>query len=420
MKDFSTLHHSVQLILILFVCLAALCSTALFVYKMFNRHNIIHFLPDVGVMSILLILLTCLVQCNQGETINIRIPAAVIVLIALSALIRAVAGIFKENKQNKNQLSPFSIKQAVDDLPIGLCFSDPFGRIILCNCKMSDIGAALLGSHPQMLSELESALQNPPEASGIEILKDSDSLFRFPDGRIWRFDKYAVSDPEIEGYMQFSAQDVTDVYNENVSLELENQKLQEVNKKLNKMYECMEDNVREKESLELKVYIHDTLGRSLITIQDIISSSSDSVETKLETLKEAVSYLSSNRSTFRNTFEEVQQKAAGMGVKVTLDGYIPADMSVENLIVAAARECVTNCIRHAKGDLVKVSVHEMSGIIKVIITNNGEIPHEKPREGSGLSSLRRSVEASGGEMHISHIPAFALILNIPGKEPYEL
>lgn len=210
------------------------------------------------------------------------------------------------------------------------------------------------------------------------------------------------------------------MYNENVSLECENQKLKKANEKLNKMYECMEDTVRERESLDLKVYIHDMLGRSLITIQDIISSSSGSVETKLKTLKEAVSYLSSNRSVFRNTFEEVQQNALEMGVKVTLDGNIPSDMQTENLIAVAVRECVTNCIRHAKGNRVDVSIHEMPGIIRVVITNNGEVPKEKPKEGSGLSSLRRSVESSGGEMYISHIPAFALILNIPGKELYEL
>ena len=162
------------------------------------------------------------------------------------------------------------------------------------------------------------------------------------------------------------------------------------------------------------------IAREHDKLQDIISSSSGSVETKLKTLKEAVSYLSSNRSVFRNTFEEVQQNALEMGVKVTLDGNIPSDMQTENLIAVAVRECVTNCIRHAKGNRVDVSIHEMSGIIRVVITNNGEVPKEKPKEGSGLSSLRRSVESSGGEMYISHIPAFALILNIPGKELYEL
>lgn len=420
MTVFSTLSPELQLAMILLVCLSAFCSMTLFVYKLFHRRGAAHILIETAIISVLLVILTILVKCYHNEPVGIHFPAAVIVMTALLVLIRAVAGICSERKRGKNQLSPFSIKQAVDDLPMGLCFADTFGRIVLCNCKMSDIGIMLLGSHPQTLNELESALQDPPETSGIEILKGSDNLFRFPDGRIRRFHKYMLTAPEIKGYTQLSAQDVTDVYNENVSLERENQKLREVNKKLNRMYECMEDTVREKESLDLKVYIHDTLGRSLITIQDIISSSSDSVETKLESLKEAVSYLSSNRSTFRNSFEEVQQKAAEIGVGVILDGFIPAGTPAENLIAGAARECVTNCIRHAKGNLVQVSVREISGVIKVVITNNGEAPHDKPEEGSGLSSLRRSVEASGGEMHISHIPAFALILNITGKELFEL
>lgn len=420
MTFFCSLSHTEQTALILFVFLSALCSIALFVYKMFYRRKVIHILQESVIILIHLTLLTCLVQCNHNESVKIKLPVIVIILIVLITLIRSVFGIFSESRQNKKQLSPFSIKQAIDDLPVGLCFADPFGRIILCNCKMSDIGITLLGSHPQMMNEVESALMNPPETSGIKIINGSKNLFQFPDGRIFEFHKHTMTTPEIKGYTQLSAQDVSFVYNENVSLECENQKLKKVNEKLNKMYECMEDTVRERESLDLKVYIHDMLGRSLITIQDIISSSSGSVETKLKTLKEAVSYLSSNRSVFRNTFEEVQQNALEMGVKVTFAGNIPSDMQTENLIAAAVRECVTNCIRHAKGNRVDVSIHEMSGIIRVVITNNGEVPKEKPKEGSGLSSLRRSVESSGGEMYISHIPAFALILNIPGKELYEL
>lgn len=420
MTAFCTLSHSAKMALILFVFLSVLCSIALFVYRLFHRRGVIHILEDSVIILIQLVLLSCLVKCCQDLLVNIRIPAAVIIAAVMLALIRSAVGIFKERKRDKKQLSPLSIKQAVDDLPMGLCFSDSFGRIILCNCIMSNIGIMLLGSHPQTLDELESALQKPSKKSGVEILKGSEKLYRFPDGRIRCFYKYILTAPEIKGYTQLSAQDVTDVYNENLNLERSNQKLRDLNKKLNKMYECLEDTVREKESLDLKIYIHDTLGRSLITIQDIISSSSDSVETKLENLKEAVSYLSSNRSVFRNTFEDVRQKAAEMGVRVILDGDIPTDTPAEALIVAAAKECVTNCIRHAKGDLVKVEVRKTDNIIRVVITNNGDSPRKKPAEGCGLSSLRRSVEASGGEMHIFYMPAFALILNIPEKEFFEL
>ena len=52
----------------------------------------------------------------------------------------------------------------------------------------------------------------------------------------------------------------------------------------------------------------------------------------------------------------------------------------------------------------------------VTITNNGKIPTEPIKEGSGLSALRHSIESHGGEMHISHEPRFALLITIPAKE----
>ena len=174
--------------------------------------------------------------------------------------------------------------------------------------------------------------------------------------------------------------------------------------------------MREKESLTLKVWLHDTLGSSLLTIQDVKNSSSTETKQKLKDLQEAVGMLSASRSSATGTFEEAQLKAQQLGVKVTLDGYIPPDTTAEQLITAAVRECVTNCIRHAKGNQVNVKITEKIGILRVQITNNGQVPKGQITEGSGLSSLRRSVEASGGDMIISHRPAFALTLYLPRKE----
>lgn len=48
--------------------------------------------------------------------------------------------------------------------------------------------------------------------------------------------------------------------------------------------------------------------------------------------------------------------------------------------------------------------------------NSGTIPTEPIKEGSGLSSLRRSIESAGGEMHTAHKPRFALLITLPSKE----
>ena len=140
------------------------------------------------------------------------------------------------------------------------------------------------------------------------------------------------------------------------------------------------------------------------------------MEHQLAVLKDAISYFSNDFPAARGTFEEARQKAAEMHVTLELDGYIPQNPDIERLIAAAARECVTNCVNHAGGDRVRVEVVERADIYRVIITNNGKIPEREITEGGGLSSLRRSVEASGGEMHISHKPAFSLTLYLSTKE----
>ena len=114
--------------------------------------------------------------------------------------------------------------------------------------------------------------------------------------------------------------------------------------------------------------------------------------------------------------DEVKRTAQQLGVAVKIDGYLPRDTAAEELTVAAAKECVTNCIKHADGNEVYIRIAQRGERYDVTITNNGKIPTEPIKEGSGLSTLRRSIESSGGEMHISHNPRFALLITIPAKE----
>lgn len=181
------------------------------------------------------------------------------------------------------------------------------------------------------------------------------------------------------------------------------------------MYDRMNDDIREKESLELKVYVHDTIGRSILTVQDIMQSGEET-EQKVQELKSAVDMLSSRHTAFAGTMDEVRRTAAGMGVKVNVAGNIPEDTVIESLAASAARECVTNCVKHAGGNEITVSAENTGQTFRISITNNGKKPEGEIIEGSGLSSLRRSVEAGGGEMRLLHEPVFCLVLKLPGKD----
>ena len=293
---------------------------------------------------------------------------------------------------------------------MGICFADPNGRIILCNNRMRRLSFALCGHELQIKSDMENALSVPDRSVTVK-----DDCYILPDKTVWQFRTQNITVDGDDRWQQITAHNVTELYNGYQKQEEINKELAEVNRKLRKMYARMEDDVKEKESLDLKVYIHDTIGRSLLTIRDIIDSGEDT-ERKLEALQNAIGMLASNRVTSVSTMDEVKRTARQLGVAVKIDGYLPRDTAAEALTVAAAKECVTNCIKHADGNEVYIRIAQRGERYDVTITNNGKIPTEPIKEGSGLSTLRRSIESSGGEMHISHNPRFALLITIPAKE----
>ena len=126
--------------------------------------------------------------------------------------------------------------------------------------------------------------------------------------------------------------------------------------------------------------------------------------------------MTSDRVVPHGTMDEVKQTAQALGVTVLTEGYLPPDSTAEELTVAAAKECVTNCIKHACGTKVFIRIAEHGELYDITITNNGKIPVGPIKEGSGLTSLRRRIESFGGEMHTAYKPRFALLITLESKE----
>ena len=194
----------------------------------------------------------------------------------------------QEKRRVAATLSARSIIEATDDLPMGACFSDPKGRVTLCNNTMGGLLNQLTGGYPQVLEELTAAIENPPEPVRPEL----EGCLRFPDGSVYRFTGTDLTVDGEPGWYQLMAQNVTEQVEINRQLARQNEKLKKTNGRLQKMYDRIADDIREKESLKFKIYIHDTMGRSLLTIQNIMNSGEETAQ-KLRSLEEAVAVLSS-------------------------------------------------------------------------------------------------------------------------------
>lgn len=157
---------------------------------------------------------------------------------------------------------------------------------------------------------MENALSAPDRSVTVK-----DDCYILPDKTVWQFRTQNITVGSDNRWQQITAHNVTELYNGYQKQEEINEELAEVNRKLRKMYARMENDVKEKESLDLKVYIHDTIGRSLLTIRDIIDSGEDT-ERKLEALQNAIGMLASNRVTSVSTMDEVKRTAQQLGVAV--------------------------------------------------------------------------------------------------------
>ena len=390
---------------------AVIGEAALLIYKAYCSVRFMEKLVSLLSFFILFSALILFPQYGDADTGLCGLPWILVAVLLILAAVHLSVAIPIERRRLFERITPDSIREATNDITMGICFADPAGRIILCNETMRELSYMMISSYPQMIGELDTVLFPP----GPDGERPSSGIFFFPSGNVRQFNSSRIAVSGEEGWRQITAQDVTELYRVREQLESENRRLAETNRKLRAMYDRMTDDIREKESLEMKVRVHDTMGRSLITIQDIMENP-DEADKKLAELKEAVSILSDSQAPPDGDIADEMKNCEKLGVRLILNGYLPKDPGLERIVISAIRECATNCVRHAHGTHIAVDIQERHGIYSVTITNDGEKPKGKITEGSGLSSLRRRIEASGGEMLTAYSPRFALLLNLPGTE----
>ena len=324
-----------------------------------------------------------------------------------------------ERRRYHHSLSYWSVNEAVNDVPCGVCFSDPLGRIVLCNTKMQELSRIMTGSYLQDYEALRKSMNGEPESEGLCRLSKDSNVFYFPDGSVWMFQEYSLQEPDCAGYLQTVAVNVSEIYYNGEKIRANNEKLEILNHKLEEMYEKIGDKIREQETLVMKMQVHDNFGRSLLSIRRILERKEDpdKMDKQLSVLKHLVYILTGSAvESMEEVYKDTIRHAEELGISVRISGNFPMHPSYRLLTDRAIRECVTNCARHAHGTAVYVEIKNSRDGYQIQITNNGEPPSKNAKEGGGLSALRKAVEAEQGTMKTFFEPAFYLFLNFPLKE----
>lgn len=384
----------------------------------------------IGILFLLSFVLMCFflndhryqIGENNHPSFLLKIPIWIF-LAGMSLLIICLCLLVRnEILTCRKNISAWSVKETMDDVPCGVCVSDSWGRIVLSNKKMRELSRMLIGAVLQNYEDLKQVLDGNKSVQGVTRLSPENSVLYLPNGTVWMFQNYMLTEEEVAGYLQTVAFDVTEIYFNSEKIRMKNEKLELLNQKLKKMYEQIDESIREQETLKMKMQVHDSFGRSLLTIRRMLEGNKepDYMKNQLEILKQSVYILSGiMQDDTEKQYEESIKHAEKLGVSVEIEGELCDEYQVALITDKAIRECVTNCIRHAHGRRVYVQSHKTREGWKVCITNDGERPKEGCREGGGLSALREVVERDGGEMTTKFEPEFLLALKLPFSETEE-
>lgn len=346
------------------------------------------------------------------------IPLALIIVIFVILSLCAFPLWLQIQKSISVSLSTRSIQEGLDTLPDGICFSRENGLPLLVNSKMQKISNIAFGTGVINTALLKERFDNNALEQGCSVLKSGEVTYlMLSDNTIWNVVEHKLtvaSKPVVE----YVAYDVTEYYNKSLELEKRNAHLSAVNKQLKEYNEKMDSIIREREILTAKISLHDNIGRSLLALRSYLSRENADRKELIELWRFTVSVLNREETLEENDnrLDTLIDAAKAVGVKITFDGVMPQEESLQEIYFQAVHECLTNTVKHAKGNAMLVKTRRKDNEIVITVTNNGIKPKNEILERGGLKNLRTRVEMNLGQMTVKAQPQFELEIRLRSEK----
>lgn len=338
----------------------------------------------------------------------LRLPWFVPIVILVIFSIIEVRMVRMNRRWIREHITAMSIKEAVDNLPIGICCYEPNGEIILKNHRIEKICRAYTGK-----ALLNAALfLKEMTASGVKT--DKGTLIHLKSGEVFTFLDRPLTEKGSKLRM-LSIVDISEQYQSTKTLEEKQQEVSKLNEELVLYGKQVIESITAREILEAKVKIHDELGTNLLASKRYILSGGSAEErnTIEAILRRNIQYLKQESKYVPNDEYAVILDAANkLDIKLNVSGALPETDPLRHIVVTGIHECLTNTIRHARGDELTVVIDETDQTITARYTNNGMAPDKEIEERGGLALLRSLVEKNGGCMMIDSTPRFRLTLQL--------
>ena len=340
-----------------------------------------------------------------------KISGAVPVLILLAVGIFLAVLLIEEIRYRKKTITRSSVRESIDHLPTGLCFSNKIGVVLLANHRMYDLCQQIVGRDLQNAWLFWEILSKGVVCDDVERLTQGEQpSFRLPDGTVWAFSR-SISG----GVVQLMAADITQLQKLADDLTETNLDLAQRHLRLRQYGKNAEQLARLQEQLDTKARIHSQFGQALLATRHFLVSQDEPADPVLHRWEETISSLRSAKETHHigGSLENLKDAAQAAGLSLDIHGNLPNHPKTATLFLFAAMEALTNAVRHADARCLHFEIFQTQDMDIARFAKDGNIPTASITEGGGLGSLRRKTEQAGGTMTIETKPAFALVLTIP-------
>ncbi len=123
-----------------FLFLITTAVLALFLYQHSVSNRLREGIGDLFLFVCLLLFMSYLTASSDTGITQypIRIPWILILLVSILIVFYIIVRFQKTYQKSKETLSASSIRQALDHLPLGICFADPMGNMYLRKSKRDE------------------------------------------------------------------------------------------------------------------------------------------------------------------------------------------------------------------------------------------------------------------------------------------
>ena len=157
------------------------------------------------------------------------------------------------------------------------------------------------------------------------VIRDGN-VFLFPDERAWQYSAEKITTAQGEVYTEAIFDDVTELYEKQQELKRQSRELKKMYRELKALSENVREMTREQEILNLKTRLHDRMNMGIAAIRQILRQNTASEENAaaVRQFRRAIQVLREENACFQDNVSEFIRDAKVSGVRVEIDGELPA------------------------------------------------------------------------------------------------